>query len=443
MADDTIEAEGVKSPVAESENTDYVSRKLYEFKRADGVIHTADTTDLLAVAQHDLIEVFGQDLTVESTTIAGRLCEWVAVFMANALRVNMQNANQLLLSSAAGQQLDNIAQWFRLERKGAEKTQVKATVYGDVGTTLPVGTRARTIEGDLFRLEHDVTIGGEGSATADFRSLEYGPVKCPKNTLTIMDTSVSGWTMITNEEDGTSGRHIETDEQLRARIADNRIDGVGFIGAIKNAIESVEGVSSSMVIENNTSHEMDVHGIPMAPHSIFVCVDGVNDNNKDDIAAAIFNTKPCGTGYTRLTGTTAGSNQSLQTVNHTDDYGNEYAVYFHTPEDADISMTLTVARRTYAGSDLEADVEEAVKLWFDEAEYMTGETVYASDIIMAVEHYLTGIAVVSAHLSDGGAESSRTEAEEASEATKAMVGSYVEVAANKKAKCGTVKIVEI
>lgn len=391
--------------------------QLYTFNAALGTFASGYTengefiedTDVCKRLVNDIFkEQFGMD-EGDAATPMGRLIEWLAVNFATAMRVNVQNANQLVLSAAAGQQLDAIALWFGLYRKPAVPTTVRAILQGAQGTTIPAGSRARTSEGAVFVLQSDVELTetatlpdgtviyqGEGV----FFAQEVGPVGCPADTLTTIDTPTLGWSIVYNPADGVIGRYDETDDALRARIEASRFHGNGFIYSMKNAIEAIDGVRASMVVENYTGEHKTIHGVDrMEPHSIFVCV-SCDESDLPAVAKAVFDQKPCGTAYHTLT------DGSCHEETVTDAYGNEYPVYIHTPEDSLITVNLIVRNRSFVGTDIKSAIEASVANWFTSHAYGIGETVYASDVIKAVEGDLPGIIVLGCGVTVGGGEES-------------------------------------
>lgn len=385
---------------------------LYTFDAATGTFASGSSesgefvedTDLIkARVENVLSEVFGTDPSnpPDPSTPLGRLVEWLALDFATSMRVNVQNANQLVIGSAAGQQLDAIALLFGLVRLAAAPTSVVATLYGAQGAVVPAGSRARTQAGDVFELASNVTlstpevVGGEtlytGSGT--FTCTATGPVPVLAGELNTIDTAALGWISVVNPADGTLGRDTETDDALRSRVEASRFHSIGFIGSMKNAIEAVPGVTSSMIVENNTGGVLTVHGIDNMPaHSIYVCV-ACPASALTAVADAVLRTKPCGTGY---------MTSGVTPVVATDDYGNHYYVFIHTPTPYPVKVSVQVRRRSYAGIDLAADVKSAVVAWASERSYAIGETVYAADIARAVESRVPGVLVLACGVTDGG-----------------------------------------
>lgn len=449
--------------MADSDKNSSLSTGLYKFNAALGTFssdslkegeYVEDTLVIKDLVEQIFVKQFGMDVPDPATPI-GRLVEWLAINFATAMRVNVQNANQLVLSAAAGQQLDAIALWFGLTRKPAVATTVKAILRGTKNTPVNAGSRARNTEGAVFSLAEDVTLDKpvqvNGStvyqAEGTFIAVEDGPIGCPADTLNAIDTPTVGWTMVFNPEDAVVGRDTETDESLRARIEASRFHGRGFIYSMKNAIEAIDGVNSSMVVENYTGEEKTIHGIDrMAPHSIFVCVD-CQEYEYESVAKAVFEQKPCGTAYHIPGGfdedgvTPKDSNCHKVTV--VDAYGNGYPVYIHTPEKSLINVNLVVRNRSYSGSDIKTTVEESVANWFASHAYGIGETVYAADIIRAVERDLPGVIVLGGGVSDGGTEGGVDPEEEPeinSYSGAVHVLAYQDVAASARAELGKVLI---
>lgn len=382
-----------------SATTSRTMSDIYTFDSENGTINAVDEDVVENIVRTDISSALGGDVSSDTTTPIGRMIEWLSIHFANVLYVNVQNSNQLVLRAAAGQQLDAIADWFQMERKGAMKTQVMAYLTGAAGSVIPKGSRAQTTAGDIFVSTEDVTLDSDGEGEVVFEAEETGKVYCNKNTLTTIETPTAGWYTITNESDGTLGRDVETDDDLRIRIENDRSTGSGWMSSIKNAIEKIDGVRSSMVLENNTGSALDVHGIPMAPHSVFICIDGLTNDTemKSAVAKAILDTMSSGTGYTRF------DDKTLEVaITSTDSYGNEYPVYVYKPESCNITVDVVVKKRSYTGKDVVSDVKNAILAWAEESTFAIGESVFASDLTRAIEDRVQGIIVVNAMLSDGG-----------------------------------------
>lgn len=417
---------------------DYDMSRLYDFDGKAGTITPKDTSAIQEVVEEDIRTVFNLPAasTIVPSTPMGRFVEWFALCFASVQNVNVQNFQQLLISSAAGQQLDAIAQWFMLVRKPATATSASGVILrGEPGTVIPAGMKASNGNGDVFDLQEEVTIGSDGTATGSFVCEVKGPVTCSEGDLVNIETAYLGLNSIYNPTAGSVGRNIETDDELRERIEVSRFSGIGFVGSIKNALEKIESVQSSIVLENNTGDPTSVDGVELDPHSILVCVDGITDANKAEIAEAVYNNKPCGTGYTHTV-----AEDNLVTIPHEDPYGNKYDVYVYEPVTTEVSIEVHIKKRSYAGANLEADVKAALANWVGAdgtggtKRYVLGEDVYSKDVIRAIEEQVPGIIVVTAILNEGGTDPSEY-----------STANYVDVPGYSKAKflVDNVKVVSL
>lgn len=426
--------------------SDYDMSRLYDFDGKAGTITPKDTSEIQGVVEEDIRTVFNLPTgsAIVPSTPMGRFVEWFTLCFASVQNVNVQNFQQLLISSAAGQQLDAIAQWFMLVRKPATATSASGVILrGEPGTVIPAGMKASNGNGDVFVLQENVTIDkeedpkgsgryyGEGSFVCEVK----GPVACAEGDLVNIETAYLGLNSIYNPTAGSVGRNIETDDELRERIEVSRFSGIGFVGSIKNALEKIESVQSSIVLENNTGEPTSVDGVELDPHSILVCVDGITDANKAEIAEAVYNNKPCGTGYTHTV-----AEDNLVTIPHEDPYGNKYDVYVYEPVTTEVSIEVHIKKRSYAGANLEADVKTALANWVGAdgtggtKRYVLGEDVYSKDVIRAIEEQVPGIIVVTAILNEGGTDPSEY-----------STANYVDVPGYSKAKflVDNVKVVSL
>ena len=415
---------------------DTTLKDLYTFDATNGTIDPADYAVVESIVKSDVCAALGVEGTVESATPMGRLLEWLSLYFTRVLGLNVQNANQMLVSAAAGQQLDAMAQWFQLARRPSTYSTVTVRCFGVAGNTneiiIPQGSTVRNTEGFVFESTEEAKILAASSdesvpyVDVPFEAIDKGAVDVSKDSVNILDSAITGWDSCNNMEAGTVGSELETDESLRDRILAARTVAPGFLGAIKNAVEKVVGSGSAMAIENNTGAHLAVHGVDMEPHSILVCVDGlekptVEGYEKNEkvqaVAKAIFGNKPCGTGYTRTnnsksykeaTVTEDGQPVSINPTDYEyvvtvkDAFDNPYTVFFCAPIPQEVNVSIQVQKRNYTGADLLGDVAKAVREWEYISNFKCGESIYSSDIIRTVEDRVPGVVVVDCTVSAGG-----------------------------------------
>ncbi|WP_406842334.1 hypothetical protein [Morganella morganii] len=127
------------------------------------------------------------------------------------------------------------------------------------------------------------------------RAVETGPVECPAGKLNTVASSVLGWETVSNPISAVLGRVAESDLQSRRRrkltLAKNTVS-VGE--AITSALYELEGVRSLVYRENYTDTPMNLDGITLVPHSVYVCVEG---GESGEIARALLRTKTIGAAF--------------------------------------------------------------------------------------------------------------------------------------------------
>ena len=126
-------------------------------------------------------------------------------------------------------------------------------------------------------------------------AVETGAVTVPALSIRTIVTPTIGLNEVVNFDVGITGSERETDAELRARRqVELQKAGTTTLGGMKEAVEQVPNVENVTIIENDTS-VTDGDGRP--PHSFEVFVTHPNNQeNRDNIAQAIYNTKPVGIG---------------------------------------------------------------------------------------------------------------------------------------------------
>lgn len=116
-----------------------------------------------------------------------------------------------------------------------------------------------------------------------------GRIVTPANTLTAIDTPVSGLNSVTNPSQMVVGRALETDEELKQRFKESSaINGNATVPSIEAKLNQVDGVSKAFVVENRTL-QTDIKG---RSGKSYECV--VVGGDDIDIANTIWESKPAG-----------------------------------------------------------------------------------------------------------------------------------------------------
>lgn len=218
--------------------------------------------------------------------------------------------------TASGLSLDYAVQLTFITRRAATKTQVDVNLTGTAGTLIAAGSQASDDAGNVYELRNDVTLDSNGDGSGVMLALEEGSLVVLANTLTNIETPISGWDTVNNPQDGTTGRDRESDDELRNRRQNSLTiaSGCTVEGIRSRLLTDVDNVISARVIENPTENT-DNDGRP--PHSFEAIVGG---GDQQDIADKIWETKPAGI---QTYGNT--------TVIVTDSQGIDHAIDFSRP----------------------------------------------------------------------------------------------------------------
>lgn len=194
------------------------------------------------------------------------------------------------------------------------------------------------------------TTPGVAQGLVNMTAEATGATSVQVNTLTEIETPVSGLDSVKNYEDGTVGQALETDAELKLRRDQSlQTAGNATIEAIRATLLAVENVTSVTVFENETN-SVDGDGRP--PKS-FECV--VLDGDDIEIAQAIWESKPAGI---ETTSTASGPDEITEVI--TDTQGINHTIKFSRPTEIDIYLDLMLTVNASYPSDGDAQVEAAM-----------------------------------------------------------------------------------
>lgn len=246
-------------------------------------------SELTAKAQ----ELFGEDIDVSELTPLGKLLNIMAYVRAKDHELAELIYYSRFPNTANGISLDRLCPFLGLTRNTAIPSRYTVTVTGEEGTTIPVGFLVSTESDITFYTTEEKTIAaGETTCTITVECTTEG---------TIGNVAAKEINEIVNPEAGidsvvgvsivSAGEDEESDYELRKRIEiASEGSGSGNASSIRAALIRIPTVESAVVIVND-SNSTDSKG--NEPHSIAVYVAG-GENYSQEIAEAIFNTKPAG-----------------------------------------------------------------------------------------------------------------------------------------------------
>lgn len=300
---------------------------------------------LLQELNSEVKAIFGENFNVSPESPDGQINGIISESQANLWEIAEEAYNAFNPSAASGVALSNLVQLNYLTRLPATKSRVQVTLSGTPNTSIPAGSRIRTSDtGSVFATETSVTIPTSGSISLFASSVNTGPIQALQNTLTVIDTPISGWSSVTNSLDAIEGTNEETDSQLRARrVRSVARNSQSIVDSIVSAVSAVEGVTQTIVLENDTN-EVDSNGLP--PHSFQVVAVG---GSAEDIAQAIWFVKPVGI-------TSFGN----QTVVILDSQGIPHNISFSRADSVDIYVEVTLTTFSEFPANGEALIKQAI-----------------------------------------------------------------------------------
>lgn len=156
-----------------------------------------------------------------------------------------------------------------------------------VGSTLVVDT-ADVFQASTFSTSSNLAIT-KAKKIGQLVAVEVGVINQDANTITEIVTPVLGWDSVTNPLDASPGRLVETDEELRLRFRNTKLErSSNILDSLYSALLNIDGVQELAIYENDTS-VTDSNGV--LPHSFLPVILG---GSSQIIADTIWQNKPMG-----------------------------------------------------------------------------------------------------------------------------------------------------
>lgn len=272
--------------------------------------------------------------------------------------------------AAEGFLLEKLSALTGTLREGATKSTVDLDVDLDGGATLIAGTHFAHVVGDpdnRWTPVENFTSPADGVHSVEFEAEFAGAVTANAGTITVIATPVVGWNSVTNPQDATPGKEIDTDTELRQRREEElRATGAATLDAIRADVLADPDVLQVSAFENVTDQTDPQTGLPA--HSIEVVVfDGtppVLTNN--EIAQLIWNTKPAGIlAY------------GLESGVATDSNGNFHTIGFSRPTEREVWIEIFVSIDISTGYAGATALKEAL-VELNDTELLLGRDVFAA-----------------------------------------------------------------
>lgn len=363
----------------------------YDYITETGTV-VPDTSTLLAEVENEFKTALGADLVTSPNTPQGALIVAEVLARTGVVGNNAALANQINPNLAGGTFLDAIWALTGGQRIAATRSVVPGVLLtGLPGTVIPAGSQASIADGTLFESVSGVVLNSLGQGTVDFQAADTGPISVNPGALNQIVTGILGWDGVNNPTAATLGRDQESDLAARQRRRNTlSLQNVALPAAIISALYDTPNVRSLTFRENTTAVPIVIDGVTLAPHSIYVCVDGGTDAA---VAESLLENKSLGCGWN---GTT--------TVNVTDAAsGQVYAVQFSRPTAVPVQARVYV-RNIGALNDVMAAVKQAIVDYTlgrlpGEAGFVVGASVSAFELAGAVARQVPGVYVQKCEIS--------------------------------------------
>ena len=202
------------------------------------------------------------------------------------------------------------------------------------------------------------TTPGVFQGETDMIATATGPTVANAETLTVIDNPISGLDSTFNPSDAEVGRDLESDSDFRIR-RENRlqISKAGPLEAIRTAVLDLNDVEGSVQLEDVKAFEnidiaADVSGRPGKSFEIVVFQAGAVTDRDQEIAQAIFDSKPAGI---------ESHGDVPKTV--TDSQGFDHTINFSRPDEVDIYLDLDLTVDSNYPADGDDQVETIMVAW--------------------------------------------------------------------------------
>lgn len=275
--------------------------------------------------------IYGQDIYLENDSLDYQFISIVCDKIYDTMCLLQGVYNGRTPVTAVGTNLDTIVKLNGIQRQPVilsdSFSKVELTLTGAPNTSVS-SLMVQDVNGYKWAQDlNTVTIGSDGTTTANFTCTVSGAIAADPNTITKILTPTYGLFSVTNASDANLGINTETDAELRQRQQQSvAISAQSVLDSITASLLNVERVTRCLVYENDTG-ETDSNGIP--GHTIAAVVEGGAD---DEVARSIFDTKTPGCG---TYGTT--------TVSIVSNYGISTAINFSRPIEQTINSVVNIS----------------------------------------------------------------------------------------------------
>ena len=340
---------------------------------SQGVI-TVDTSSIKQDLEEAYKSALGANLNLESSTPQGQMIINDTASLTTAMNEVVNIANNFSIYTAKGAALDVVAAFYGYYRKQGVATTVYITVTGTNGTVIFAGSIVSDGTHKYITLDTITIASGTGKVWA--QCTEKGYILCPPNTVTTIETLITGWDTVDNVNAGISGYATETDNEFRQRITANwlNIRARSILGAIIDNVAALDNVISVLGRENPTKNSVTVDGITFEPNSIYLCILGGNDK---DIAKIISSQKTLG----------AATNGNTSVMYQDTDVGQNISYLIQRPSVVVLAVQIEYMANNYTSADVENQIKDLILQYIANNPFKIGQTISGNILSQALSDF--------------------------------------------------------
>lgn len=253
-------------------------------------IEYADTQEIYADVKEAFSTAF-PNLNVDSVdTPQGQIIAYITERIKEQSNAIIEFTNCLFNGGFDSYEDINADLFFGIQRKGAGKSVVTATITGKPNTTIKKDFKASSGDLTYINSSGETKIKDDGSVEIQMTCEKEGEYQILANTLTTILTPAFGIETITNKDNSTKGTLAETDLWSRALKSQYNRAYALFESYVSN-INNVKGVTDCVGFDNFTNVEVTYKGQVFKPHTFGIVVEG---GDSYDIAKAMYKVRAPG-----------------------------------------------------------------------------------------------------------------------------------------------------
>lgn len=230
----------------------------------------------------------------ERDRVYGLLTKVVALLLASGWVSLRQVYDSFNVNGASGRSLDNLSEINNVFRDPATYSTTSVTLGGTAGVVVAAGQIVQDISGQSWITLEDATLP---ATDVPVRALNTGFITAAAGEISIIVTTVSGWTSVTNPTAATPGRRRQNDTELRlSRLAQLQAGTRGSLGGVVAAIRRLDFITDVFVYENDTNGDVfqDPITLPRNSFAPVVFPGTLTSEQVETLALTIRDFKPAG-----------------------------------------------------------------------------------------------------------------------------------------------------